>query len=307
MVRATQFVVGALATVAISAAPAQAKSHHPFRCSGTSAKPGVLTGKQRHGVIVEGLCEVNSGAARVTGTVKLKPGATLLAAYGLNHKTGKPGSSLTVKGDVIVGRGATFVMGCGPPEFGCLDDPNPSNPMLVSHSTVTGNLVSRAPLGVIVHLSKIGGSIREKGGGGGLSCAPPTTGAFAMLMSPVFSDYEESSVHGGISVKDLTTCWLGIASMKIHGSVTLVNNETGDPDGVEVLVNRIHGNLACRGNSHPPGSPPIAQPVWDSAEITMNTLYPRKPQPNDVHGKRAGQCVLASPATPGGMSGPGKF
>ena len=96
---------------------------------------------------------------------------------------------------------------------------------------------------------------------------------------------------------------------KVGGSVAIDNNAMADPDAIEVFSNHIRKNLACSGNSHPAAaSPPGVQPVWDSGEIPQNgAIYPRRPQPNTVGGKRSGQCVKATPTTQGGASGPGAF
>ena len=131
---------------------------------------------------------------------------------------------------------------------------------------------------------------------------------FGAVKSPVFSDLEDSTVRGNIVISGLKSCWLGLARVKVGGSVTVDNNAMADPDAIEVLATDIAKNLSCSGNSHPAGLPPIAQPVWDSADTSPSgALYPRAAEPNTVGGTRSGQCVLASPATPGGSPGPGAF
>ena len=75
------------------------------------------------------------------------------------------------------------------------------------------------------------------------------------------------------------------------------NNKLGDPDAIEIEANHVGKNLSCQGNSS----------VWDSHELSMTSNFPRGPSPNTVHGKRSGQCVLATPTTMGGPSGPGAF
>lgn len=168
---------------------------------------------------------------------------------------------------------------------------------------VTGSIIEHSPLGVIVHNSSIGHNVTESGGGGGLSCAPPNTGVFAAIGSPVYSDYEDSTVGGNLKISRLNTCWLGLARDKVHGNVTLAKNDLGDPDGIEVVHNKIRKDLSCHGNSHPrSGEPPGAMPVWDSAEANSNSMaiYPRISEPNKVGGKRSGQCVTASPTKQGG-------
>ena len=101
---------------------------------------------------------------------------------------------------------------------------------------------------------------------------------------------------GGLNVKNLNSCWLGVARVHVHGNASFVNIQMADPDGVEVIANDFDGNLACSGNSM----------VWDSADPTGN-IYPRLLERNQVAGTRSGQCTLASPRKPGGELGPGKF
>jgi hypothetical protein len=78
--------------------------------------------------------------------------------------------------------------------------------------------------------------------------------------------------------------------------VRVFNNQMADPDAIEILSNHVHRNLNCRRNSM----------VWDSSDIGEE-LFPREPHPNTVDGNRKGQCVLSSPTTEGGPSGPDPF
>jgi hypothetical protein len=288
--------IASLVFACLAAIPAVAAAAGPHTCSGTSKKPGVLAGTYPSGVVVSGTCEVNAGQAHVEGTLTLKPNSVLIAAFGLNHRTKHGGSSLTVTGTVDVGRGATMVLGCNPKSFPCIDD-NQHKPKLTSRGAISGNLKESSPLGVLVHSSRIGGSIAENGGGGGLSCKP--AGPFTLFKSPVYSDYEDNTVIGSISVSNLKTCWLGFARDHVVGHLTVTGNKVVDPDAIEILSNTVHKNLVCSGNTR----------VWDSAETssTPGVLFPRVPQPNIVDGKREGQCVLASPTTMGGPAGPSPF
>ena len=278
-------------------------------CSGKSEKkPGVLSGTINSDVVVKGFCVVNAGKAKVIGNLTVSNGSAFAAAFGRNDRTHKGRSSLTVTGNVVVGKGATAVIGCkvnaNGSGFPCIDDPNPKMPTLSSASTIKGNLIENAPLGVVVHNSKIGGNWIENGGGGGVVCTP--AGPFKAFKSPVYSSLEDSSLGGNLTIQGMQTCWVGIARVTIKGNATFTNNDLADPDGIEIVSNNIAKNLSCTGNGHPASSPSIAQPVWDSGDPTMK-LFPRSPQPNTVGGTRSGQCVLASPTTPSGPSGPGPF
>jgi hypothetical protein len=263
----------------------------PHVCTGTTTKPGVLTGRYGSGVVVKGFCEVNSGPAHVIGTLKLGHGAALIAAFGKHH------SKLTVTGDVTVGRGASLDLGCNTTSNPCADDPNQNKPTLTGPGTVTGDITSTSPLGVIIHSTTIGGDVTQTGGGGGLSCAPPKTGPFSLFMSPVFSDYEDNTISGNLTVTKLTSCYLGI--IRNHASTLKVTYDSmGDPDAIEIEANVIKHNLACWHDK---------QHVWDSHETTQTGIYPRALSRNIVHGKRMGQCQKAGPLTADGPPAGGPF
>jgi hypothetical protein len=282
-------VLGVLAASATGAAAAR-----PASCTGSFESPGVLAGTYSSNVTVAGVCTVNAGPALIKGNLTLSPGAAVVAAFGLNDNTASGSSSLTVKGNLQVQQGAVLLLGCDPQSFPCIDDPNPEQPTLSSPGAVSGNLSEQQPLGVVVHNSTIGGNVQETGGGGGLTCEP--SGAFAAFGSPVYSDYEDSSVKGNLDVIGLTSCWLGVARVHVGGNLNMLHNHLADPDAIEIISNAISGNLLCQQNSQ----------VWDSADLS-ESLYPRIAEPNSVGGHRIGQCVLASPATEGGPSGPGPF
>jgi len=284
----------AVACCALAAGASTAAASVPV-CSGTPEAPGVLTGTFPTNVIIEGACVVNGGPAVVRGELTLRPGAVLLAAFALNHRTGSGPSRLTVNGNVRVQSGATLILGCDPRSFACIDDPEREAPTLSSPGRVFGNVSEQEPLGVVVHNTIINGNVRQAGGGGGLNCEP--SGIFASFKSPVYSAYEDSTIRGTLNISGLRSCWLGIARDAVGGNVRVVDNQLADPDAIEILANRISGNLTCRENSM----------VWNSAEEKFESLFPRVPMPNTVNGKRAGDCVLSSPATEGGPPGEGPF
>jgi hypothetical protein len=282
-------LVGALALT-----PAVAGAAKPPICTGSADAPGVLAGTYASSVVVTGVCAVNGGVASIRGTLTIGPGAALLAAFARNDLTGKGSSVLRVFGKVVVDKGGTLLLGCDAASFACLDDPNQMNPTLNSRPRIAGDIISRQPLGVVVHNTAISGSVDETGGGGGETCDP--SGIFAVFGSPVYSDYENSSIHGNLDISRVTSCWMGTIRDRISGSATFKNNQLADPDAIEILSNHVFGNISCRGNSM----------VWDSSDYT-GSLFPRQPEPNTIQGKRSGQCVLSSPTSPGGPSGPGPF
>ncbi|MGN6171193.1 MAG: hypothetical protein ACTHQQ_23945 [Solirubrobacteraceae bacterium] len=297
------FAAGIVLAIAGASAGANPAAK-PHVCSGTFQKPGVLKGDYPNGVVVKGVCAVNSGKAHVVGTLTVTKGSALGAVFGLHH------SRLKVSGNLVVGKRATVFLGCkvNPNGTGsvCADDPHPKHPTLTSHGVVSGSIIEHGALGAIVHNSTIGKNVIETGGGGGLTCKTPKTGIFAAIKSPVYSSYEDSSIGGNLKIDGLHTCWLGIARVSIHSSTTINNNKTKDPDAIEILSNHIDQNLSCRTNSHPKGEPKGTFPVWDSVELKSG-LYPRKSEPNTVGGKRSGQCVKASPTKLGGPPGAKHF
>lgn len=288
---------GGAAMGAMLLSPGVATAASAQVCTGTFEKPGVLAGTYAGDVRVQGVCAVNSGPAHIRGTLTVSAGSAVAAIFALNVTNGKANSHLEVRGGIRVERGATLFLGCDPQSFPCKDDPSQMNPTLSSAARVGGSITENQPLGVIVHNAKIGGSVVQTGGGGGFSCDP--SGVFVKIQQPVYSAYEDSTVAGSITIRDLHSCWLGITRTQVGGSVRLTDNHLADPDAIEILSNHVGDDLACFGNT---------PTLWDSSEASFGpNLYPRTPGPNSVEGKRLGQCELASPATDKSPRGPGPF
>jgi hypothetical protein len=268
----------ALATAVLGAGAAgAAEAHHqqPNNCTGTLTAPGVLAGTYRGDVVVTGVCAVNGGAAVIKGDLILARGSALNATFALNDiaKTGT--SSLTVRGDVKVGYGAVLAMGCEPNFNPCSDDPNAgTGGTLTGQNHVSGDVRGSQALAVLVHASTIRGDASLRGGGGGVTCAVPATGIFAAMQSPVFSDFEDNTIGGDLTITGLRTCWLGALRNHVRGNVVNVNNTMADPDANEILANSIHGSIACFGNS------PAVQ-YGDSAS-----------SPNQVRRHAFGECAF---------------
>jgi hypothetical protein len=221
----------------------------------------VLAGIYRGVVLIVGVCNVNGGRAVIRGDLILTPGSVLNATFALNDVAKKGMSSLSVHGDVQVGAGATLAMGC---EGGTLTGSN----------RVSGNIVALGALGVILHASKIRGSVIIIGGGGGETCAIPPKGIFNLLKSPVFSDAEDNRISGDLTIAWLRTCWMGALRNRVRGSLFNAFNKMADPDANEVLANVIRGSIACIGNT------PAAQ-YGDSMS-----------SPNKVRHKAFGECAF---------------
>lgn len=281
-----------------AANPTTALAHEDsYTCAGSSLQsPGVLAGGSYSSVIVKGFCEVNAGVAVVRDDLTVRPGGVLAAAFATNDRTRQGPSELIVRGDLTVEKGGTAFLGCDAQEFSCLDDQGPNGPTLSAPVVVHGDIRANQALGVVLHHGTIGGDIVENGGGGGTSCNP--SGVFAVFPSPVpvFTAIELSRIGGDVRVSRYDSCWLGVENNHIGGDVRLINNQLADPDAVEIQSNVIRDDLVCFRNSM----------VWDSGDESM-ALFPRTPAPNTVHGDRVGQCVLASPTSAGGPSGPGPF
>jgi hypothetical protein len=258
-------------------------------CSGTAHRPGTLSGSYPGGAVIRGTCRVDAGPAAVSRNLTLDPGAVLLADYGINRRTHHPDSRLSVDGDVTVGSGATLILGCGGSDSPCADRRRVKSP-----ARIGGSLIAHGALGVVIHEATIGGRVEQTGGGGGFSCG--FQGVFARIKSPVYSDYEDSTVSGSLTIANLTSCWLGLARLHVMGSVTVRHDRLSDPDAIEIVSNTIDGNLACSQNIQ----------VWDSTEQSPRT-FPRRREANTVRGVRSGQCRLATPTHAGGASGPQPF
>jgi len=256
-------------TTAVPAGAATGRAAGGATCTGTAATPGHLAGTYPTGVVVKGYCQVDGGAAVVDGTLTVAPGATLDASFVHNDVAGTGSSSLSVTGNVKVGRGATLVVGCEPGYFSCSDDPSAT---LSGSDHVSGNLVAKSALGVVVHNVSIGGNVAESSGGGGVNCNEPPSGPFAGTGD--FSDYEDDTIGGNLHVTGLKSCWMGMLRNHVSGNLTDSQNQFNDPDANEALHNTVGKNITCTGNS------PAVQ-YGDSGET-----------PNVVTGKAFGECAF---------------
>ncbi|HWG28322.1 hypothetical protein [Actinospica sp.] len=271
----------ALSGLALAAAPASAHtmSTSAHTCSGTGSAPGVLAGTYWGDVVIKGFCQVNGGAAVVNGNLTLAPNSALNATFALNDVAHSGTSSLLVRGNLRVQKGAVLAMGCLPVHSPCSDDPKAATGgTLTGVNEVDGSLAGSDALAVIVHASKIYGSVDQNGGGGGpatMTCKVPTSGVFAALQSPVFSDYEDNAIAGKLTVTGLRTCWFGALRDNVGGSVRVEGDKFGDPDADEVDSNVISGSMSCFGNT----------PAVQFGDAVGGT-------PNKVQGNASGQCAF---------------
>jgi hypothetical protein len=236
-------IAGAGLMLGIAALPATAATAPAWRthvCHGTQRHPGELTGLNLN-VIVRGICLARHGPVAVSRNIIITRHSTLIAAFGRHH------THITVAGSIFVRKGGTLILGCNPESFPCLDDPHPKRPSLTSRDVIKGGIFATAALGMVVHNDRIGHTIRQTGGGGGITCTPK--GPFKQFHSPVYSTYEDNWVGGSLRVKHLHSCWLGVIRNTVGHNVRVVHNKMADPDANEVVTNRIQGNLTCFANN----------------------------------------------------------
>lgn len=231
-------MLGMAALPATSEAAAPAWRTHV--CHGTQRHPGELTGLNLN-VIVRGICLAQHGPVAVSRNIFITRHSVLIAAFGRHH------THITVAGSIFVRKGGTLILGCNPESFPCLDDPHPKHPSLTSRDVIKGGIFGTAALGMVVHNDWIGHTIRQTGGGGGVTCTPK--GPFKQFHSPVYSTYEDNWVGGSLRVKHLHSCWLGVIRNMIGHNARVVHNKMADPDAMEVVTNRIQGNLTCFANN----------------------------------------------------------
>src|SRR5665213_2661190 len=152
----------------------------------------------------------------------------------------------TYSGDVTV---TGFCIADGPPTLIRGDPSAAAGGTLTGQNTISRDGTASGALALIVHASYSKGDVRQTGGGGGLSCNPPTTGVFALMHSPVFSDYENNTISGDLKVTGVHSCYFGGLRNSVKGDLSYTNNTFGDPDASEVLTNVVSGDIACSGNS----------------------------------------------------------
>lgn len=281
-------IAPALTASAASGAPAGGGGG-TYYCTGGNIPPGSYGS-----IIVTGICFMPKGTIRVGGDLTVAPGA-LLDATSPGDPPAKPivPATVLIGGNVRVGYGAVLLFGCSP---------NISCPSGITYSRIRGNLLATGAQGVVVHSSSIGGSASLLGGGGGAAaktCAAqsPSKPTVADLepwsedknldQTPVYSDFEDNTIGGNLTVAGLTSCWLGSLRNQVGGNGAWVGNTMGDPDALEIDNNLLGGNMTCLNNT------PAVQ-FGDSGAA-----------PNLVGGFGIGECgfhvVLPNPAPEAGQ------
>ena len=124
-------------------------------------------------------------------------------------------ATISVRGGVTVGAGATFILGS---EGG------------TGGGKISGGVAANDPASVQLHFARVNGGVMITGGNG------------------FFSTVEDNVINGGATIDGYTGFWLGFIRNTVHGSVNLSNNTLGDPDANEFVTNTIRGNLVCHNN-----------------------------------------------------------
>ena len=135
---------------------------------------------------------------------------------------------VTIRGGVLVQQGGTLVFG---------SEENP-----IHTATINGGVHATNAMSVQLHFSTINGGISIHGGSG------PFGGPFGVTWNTI----EDSTINGGYTEAGYDGFWNGFIRNHVRGSVDLIGNTVADPDGNEVVTNRIHGSLNCRANEPAP-------------------------------------------------------
>ena len=248
--------VAALVGLAVGGATAAGKAPTSGSCSGGDIGDGSYAN-----YTVTGDCTVPDGVTlTISGNLTLKPGATFDAVHM---------STVSVGGNILVGKGALLGLGCTPasnsPFYAPCSDTTPTT------DVVGGNIVADQPLTMYIDGDTIHGSLVSNGGG------PGPSGPFLNL--PI----KDNSIGGNLVVQGWHGGWWGVIRNDVGGNVIVANNESvvteggpgTDSDANEIQSNfSIGGNLICHGNS------PHAQinPADGGG-------------PNVVGGKKIGECA----------------
>jgi hypothetical protein len=245
-----------------------------FTCSGgTAGNPQLIPAGSYGPVTVTGVCFMQ-GTYTIQGGLTVAPlGA--LDATGLGPYAQPCNVFANVSGGIQVQAGGTLYFGNGQ-GTGC---PN-------ANEVVSGGIRSSGGDTVVIHGTTINGGFSANGGGGAGNCAPTPTAPFGS-----YTNVEDSTVNGGLSITNLNTCWIGTIRNVINGVETMSNNESSDTDAIEINTETIHGSLHCVGNFLNPAVPPDHTTPHAPNGVPTNFADGQGPFPNTVNGQETGQCV----------------
>jgi autotransporter-associated beta strand protein len=171
-------------------------------------------------------------------------------------------ASVTVEGNVKVGKGAVLGLGS-------------YNPFSGQHTTVAGNIVATQPLSLYLSFMTVHGNLISNGGGGGV------TGEFRNYPT------KDITVDGNMVIQGWTGGWIGVIRDHVRGNLVFSNNRSVinglvdppvpgvvDSDSSEIMTQRGRRQLDLPANT------PAAQVNPDDGG-----------QPNTVGGQKIGQCA----------------
>ena len=169
----------------------------------------------------------------VSGNLTLAPGACL-DAFTLG--------TVTVGGNVLVGRAAILGLGCTPGSLGPPFDQPPCDGQ-TTNDTVWGSIVASHPMTMYLDGDSIHGNVISIGGRPG-----PTLDPYVNF--PI----KDNVIGGSVFVTGWAGAWFGLLRNTIHGSAAiafdqgLATGDFGNFDSTEVGQNTISGSLLCLGN-----------------------------------------------------------
>jgi hypothetical protein len=202
-----------LTASAASAAPLGGGGGGSYVCPGGNVPPGTYSS-----ILITGVCFAPAGTIVVRGNLTIAPNA-LLDAVTPGDPPASPvvPATVLIGGNVSVGRNGVLALGCSP------------------------------------NISGGGGAV---GGGASGGCFSPTAAIPApwseapglVAGGPQYTDFEDTSIGGNLTIVGQQTCWMGSLRNQVRGSLTYASDVTSDPDGMEINNNLMGGNMTCLKN-----------------------------------------------------------
>ena len=245
-------LTGAVAAPGLAGASHTSHTSHGYTCSGGNVPAGVY-----NSMWITGVCYMPAGTVIIKGDLTIEEGA-LLDAVTAGDPVAAPVLPATVKiwGDVKVESGGVLAMGCSP-AGGCTG---------VAYDRIGGDVTAWGAEAVLLQEVSVGGDVSIIGGGGGVAGGAASGGCFSPTYaipapwsldpalsnpttgSPQYTDLEDSTIGGNLTIKGVQTCYLASFRDRVGGSITFMGNTTSDPDGNELGSNLVSGDLRCLGN-----------------------------------------------------------
>lgn len=175
----------------------------------------------------------NKTTLTVTGNLVIAPGGCLDAVTL---------GTVTVGGNVLVGRGAILGLGCDPNALG----PVPPCNNDTTNDTVGKDIIADGALTMYLDADTVHGSVVSNGGGPGATLSPYVN--FAI---------KDNKISGDLIVHGWQGAWFGALRNVVGGNVVVTDNvgltkaENGALDSTEIVTNTVTGDLICLDNSPP--------------------------------------------------------